>query len=58
MQSLSAKSSEVAILESNVEEGLRERFFLNKFLFVYYIISFFTCPIGASSFVYLSVYGK
>ena len=37
MQSWSAKSTEVAILESNVEEGLRERFFLNKFLFVYYI---------------------
>ena len=37
MKSWSAKSTEVAILESNVEEGLRERFFLNKFLFVYYI---------------------
>ena len=31
MQSWSAKSSEVAILESNVEVGLRERFFLNNF---------------------------
>ena len=35
MRSWLAKSSEVAIRMVNVEEGLRERFLLNKFLFVY-----------------------